>query len=118
MRIYNIIRKNINKAVEFSGRSRMQVAKDAEISYPNLCRFINGKRDGLGIDVLYKLARDLDVPMAFFFGEKVLDQKNLKYYDDLPEGFGALVEKVKLLNDTDKKRVKDVLSVLVDSYKQ
>lgn len=45
----------IRRAVETSGRSRYQLAKESGVSQASLCRLVNGER-GMTVDMLERLA--------------------------------------------------------------
>jgi transcriptional regulator with XRE-family HTH domain len=65
----DFLREKLNKAIADDYRSAAQIAKEADIDTVSIYRLQSGKRNLNQIDTLYKLAKALNKPITYFFGE-------------------------------------------------
>jgi len=66
---WDIIRKRIKECCEKKGISLRSACLKADVTYPNVHRFVSGKRAGISLEVLSKLANIFEVPVGYFIGE-------------------------------------------------
>jgi transcriptional regulator with XRE-family HTH domain len=86
----------------------MKVTELADISYPNLTRFLNGKRNGsIGIDILIKLSDVLNIPVTYLLGEDERD-----YYVD--KDLDLIVERISKLPENKRCKVKETVNSILD----
>ncbi|MDR0454499.1 MAG: helix-turn-helix domain-containing protein [Deferribacteraceae bacterium] len=104
----NLIRERINSAIRQSNLSRLKVTELAEISYPNLTRFLNGKRScSIGIDILIKLSEVLGVPLGYLFGE---DERDYLADKDLD----IIVKRISKLPENKRNKIKEAVNSILD----
>jgi transcriptional regulator with XRE-family HTH domain len=106
------IRENIHNAIEHSGKSRLQIAKLAKISYPHLTNYLNNKAGELGIGVLKQLAIALNLPLSYFFGDtdaagqQILSSSGVP----LPEKWDGLYKEILTLPEDKQAKLHDLIA--------
>lgn len=66
---WNLIRKRIKECCDKEGLSLRSACLKANVTYPNVHRFIRGKREGISLEILSKLADFFKLPVGYFLGE-------------------------------------------------
>ncbi|KAA0259520.1 LexA family transcriptional regulator [Deferribacter autotrophicus] len=72
-------------AIKNSSKPAKKIAELAGISEVTLYRILNGQRNLNNLDTLQKLAKALNLPLGYFFGEADMQNKALNDFDNIPD---------------------------------
>lgn len=112
------VANRLRKAMNISGKTQADLARETGIGKSNLSRYISGKFDPKS-DTVYKLATALNVSEMWLWGcdvpmERPADTKKNSppNFDGLSQKQKAFIDKVMQMSDAELDRVDKILSLV------